>query len=72
MSEVDVQRRTVVGEWQPINTAPKDYSLKLLGTDGYTVTLMARYGDGWEDLDKDADCDSRFQPTYWMVPPCPP
>lgn len=68
-------------EWQPIETAPKDKFLLLLGPSGYTTTpfvcttgrMCTNYHVGrWIDHANDDLTDWGFEPTHWMPLPAPP
>ena len=64
-----------MGEWQPIETAPKDgsrvltYSLGLVGTGRY-ITKFGSYSDRmfWYS----DQLDRSYEPTHWQPLPEPP
>jgi hypothetical protein len=73
----------VSGEWQPIETAPRDGTYILLaGDSGYTTTPLRvavgrwdaeyRPRNPWVTYDGSAFTDSGEPATYWMpLPPSP-
>ena len=70
-SEVEYLRADLVPQWQPIETAPKDGTVVLLGRadyypkSGYWVEHEFQDWWGW---DRDRACP----PTHWMPLPEPP
>lgn len=73
-----------MGEWRPIETAPKDEKLRLLGFDPQYGIRIIKY-DGWgggtgdfemalDDLDfgEGGSYPHGYKPTRWMPLPEPP
>ena len=67
-----------VGEWQPIESAPKDGTWILVGADGEEV-MWASYGiakpwlDGWYSTGHRSDSEGPgYTPTHWVPLPQPP
>jgi hypothetical protein len=62
-----------LGDWQPIDTAPKDGTDVLLGfADHYRPPVVAGWfgDDGWEEYDSINVVKGK--PTHWMpLPPKP-
>lgn len=76
-----------MSEWQPIETAPKDDSLILLWTEGFSKPIIGfRNGKGWSFWDGTVMWSEQMQddyaplnswvegygPTHWMLLPEPP
>ena len=64
--------------WRPIETAPKDGTLVIVGAPGY-ASVSARWGwespwiDGWWcDGHRSDAVGPEFTPTHWMPLPPPP
>ena len=61
-----------MGEWQPIETAPKDQ--RILGWDGdeiLTLDWNRSAGGYWQQV-SDSGRSSAYYPTHWMPLPEPP
>ena len=58
-------------KWQPIETAPKDFTIKILLTDGTDIVLAHFEEDEqiWEYYDYFRECILRYCPTHWMPLP---
>jgi len=69
-AEVELLREA--GEWQPIETAPKDMTRVLGYVEEYIVVMWwFTYSNGrscWETVDGESEVD----PTHWMPLPKPP
>ncbi len=72
--KAEVERLTdcKAGEWQPIETAPKDMTRVLGYVEEYIVVMWwFTYSNGrscWETVDGESEVD----PTHWMPLPKPP
>jgi hypothetical protein len=68
-----VRKLLSASQWQPIETAPKDYCTALVA-DSETVWL-AWYSDhdgDWHDATQDDSNHDEVYPTHWMPLPDPP
>jgi len=70
--KAEVERLRKAGEWQPIETAPKDMTRVLGYVEEYIVVMWwFTYSNGrscWETVDGESEVD----PTHWMPLPKPP
>ena len=59
-----------MSKWKPINTAPKDGTSILIGSNELGVMVAHWNGYYWDDGDWNSEID---WPTHWMPrPPLPP
>jgi hypothetical protein len=57
------------GQWQPIESAPKDRSLVYVPHFGITIALPCSDGTWWSDEVPDQTC---LPTLWWPMPPLPP
>lgn len=65
-----------MGEWQPIETAPKDVPLLVFSCEARHPGVMVAELNTWEDsadwTDTWAEQGLDVEPTHWMPLPSPP
>lgn len=60
-------------KWLPIETAPKEKDITILGWDGYEAATLGWFHDNdtWGQI-SDSGRLTSFEPTHWMPIPPPP
>ncbi len=64
-----------MSEWQPIETAPKDWVRVLVGWPKYHYHFGIKIGHYWIEAEGWVDDDDVLfscAPTHWMLLPAPP